>query len=474
MAATQTCQATLPTPDPGFRGFLIIPTAPTEAVIPFNCPNLPPIQRQQLGGSYNLVISREISTPFGPNTNQIIFTVKVQTRPELRTQFGFFTGHCNESTAFPQCFRGVLTPPEQENVGILSVNFFGPPYQCNIAAVDRITAIWQLPNLGVTYRIVIGEIVTGDLDRVESATVTVSNEATITGEANAVVGDPFEMEALIEEQDEDEPIQPGPLNAASSRNGPGSIARSTQRNKLQKKPQKIRSCMKPNRPAFCIRDCIKQITPTPTPLGPNQEQVPNITIRAETIHDQMDVGLVTMTVRDTISYECIFLPPNEDKDPCFECPERVVNRSEVIETVFQRFIDFNLVVEGEGCTLKEKINFLKAKLDIPVTAVELFLRVVLYGALKYVLSRLLYGFFDARFLLRKYNKRFLRNLSNSRFCQFLNAFASPELRGIGCLFHLNIKKGKRDKDQDFIFKDTGCEECKCKCDDNAINIHKHK
>ena len=443
---------------------LVIPITrnPAEGVVVvFDCPDLNevPIQRDQLKGSYNLLVSKDAE---GANAR---ITIRVQTRPELQVRIFLESSQCGEGG---NCCKTARWQRLNEDItGVVAVDLstggsnFGT---CNSDS-DQLGIDWFLPN-GIRYSLIIDTSQNGSyLNSIGAASIRVPREAIITGEANAITGDPFDMEEILEEDNNDE-IQPGPLMNSSA------VKNYRTKSKTPKKARKIRSCVKPNkRPAFSIKDCIKEIAPTPTVLNPDQEQVPNITIRAETIRDQMDVGFVTMIVRDTISYECIFFEPQKQKDPCKECPERIVNRSEVIETVFQRGINFNLVVEGEGCTLREKINFLKARFDIPVTATELFLRVVLYGALKYVLSRLLYGFFDARFLLRKYNKRFFQDLTNSRFCQFLNAFASPELRGIGCLFKWNLTKEDkkhRDPDQEFLYKDSKCKDCACKCGDNAV------
>lgn len=45
--------------------------------------------------------------------------------------------------------------------------------------------------------------------------------------------------------------------------------------------------------------------------------------------------------------------------------------------------------------------------------------------IKYLLSRLMYGTFDIKYVLNKYNKTFLKDLSNARFCNFVYLFTDP-------------------------------------------------
>ena len=440
-----TCNAVLPG-----GGQVITPPLPMHTIT-FPC-DLPPIQELQLGGSYDLRVGAQIGGLLIRGERAIQYIISVRTRPvALRAIFTVVS-------SVSECVRTAIV---NERVGMLDITVANPT-QCDIAVVGfsrNISVNWQLPSnsglrsgprmltqppLGVRYTLNIMETYNGTnvTATVTSATVIVNREAVISADIESIQENPVAIEDI-----EEEPIQ---TNLQLSRTP-------------NRKKTKITSC-KPTRKALRCNfgDMITQSEMT---IPMDSESIPNINIEASTIRDQTDIGLLILTVRDIISYECFYSPPSK-KDECRECPERIVNRSEVIETVFERFIDYNRVLEGDGCSLLDKVRDIIIRNDIQVDVTELFLRIVLYGALVYFLSRLMYGFFDVRFLLRRFSKRFFRDLRNSRFCLFLNAFKSPELRGIGCLFKYDLhhRENRNKDDQDFIFKEINCDD----------NVPKHK
>ena len=56
---------------------------------------------------------------------------------------------------------------------------------------------------------------------------------------------------------------------------------------------------------------------------------------------------------------------------------------------------------------------------------------------KYILARVLYGYFNINFLLWKYNKRFLKDLSRSRFCNSVQFFQQPQFADYQNYFKYN-------------------------------------
>ncbi|CAK7994891.1 Hypothetical protein POVR1_LOCUS409 [uncultured virus] len=410
-------------------------------IIRFPCSNIQPlIQRIQLGGSYDLRISRNQvgGSPF----SSITFTL-VLISDESRSAMV----RINQYQQRDSC---ILFRPGSDQASARSTIAFALASQECGTTNGQLVVVWTLEE-GVTYNVTIAETSTTDpYNTVTRATVRVSREARIVGEANTAPDDPFN-DFIEEDADQDNDL---PIFLGSSR-------------KIQNNLGNIIS-VEPRKSSFrCGLTCYKEIRSTKYQLSDTLESIPNITIAADTIRSQNDIGIVTMIVKDTVSYHDLHFPPCNEQDQ--NCREIIVNRIDVIETVFQRFINYNLVVKGEGCTLRDKINYLITKYNIQISSAELMIRVTLYGALKYILSRLMYGRFDARFLLGKYNKKFFQDLSRSRFCQFRNAFRSPELRGIGCLFKTQLLKEDRptiDRDQDFIFREKECKDIRC--DDNAI------
>jgi hypothetical protein len=179
--------------------------------------------------------------------------------------------------------------------------------------------------------------------------------------------------------------------------------------------------------------------------------IPQIDILAYTSINQLNLGEVRFIIKDTISYKCIYIP----SDKCLEtCIERNTRESNIVETIFYEYPDFNSVVKGKGCTLQEKLLSLIRKFHIPLTLEQFTGKIVLYGLLKYVLARIFNGDFDVKYLLQSYNKTFFRQLKkNRRFCQFIEPF---------------IELGLQDYDKYFKCEFT---ETSCKCSNNAIKPH---
>jgi len=149
--------------------------------------------------------------------------------------------------------------------------------------------------------------------------------------------------------------------------------------------------------------------------------IPYIIINGQTLIDFSDAGNMIFTIGDKFTYyeknplvknNCVTpYPSNDIKITKFDqsCPLMVS------------------VLKGKGCNLIIKASTLTTNKPFP----EFYLYLILYGMLKYILSKILYGEFDINYLLRKNNKRFLKDLGNSRFCSFLQLFNNPESQIFG-------------------------------------------
>jgi hypothetical protein len=74
--------------------------------------------------------------------------------------------------------------------------------------------------------------------------------------------------------------------------------------------------------------------------------------------------------------------------------------------------------------LLTKVDDLWKKLDLDIDLLSFYDQVIIYGMLRYILSKLLYGNFSINYLRREYYKRFLMDLEKSEFCNFLDFFTS--------------------------------------------------
>src|SRR5437868_6380646 len=84
-----------------------------------------------------------------------------------------------------------------------------------------------------------------------------------------------------------------------------------------------------------------------------------------------------------------------------------------------------LVVNGVGTTLVQKVTNLYNVNHITIPLATFLDNIILYGMAIYILARLMYGIFDINFLLGKYFEQFLKDLARSRFCAVLPFFTDP-------------------------------------------------
>jgi hypothetical protein len=167
----------------------------------------------------------------------------------------------------------------------------------------------------------------------------------------------------------------------------------------------------------------------------NEVEIPYINISGQTLIDFSDVGNMIFTIGDKFSYykeqplhntKCITPYP--------------IDVDKLKTTIFNKSCPLMVsVLRGEGLTLLEKANSIYPdKATFPI----FYTNLILYGMLKYILSRILYGKFDINFLLRKYNDKFLEDLGSSRFCSFLGLFIDPtsQIFGYNQYFRYNLKK----------------------------------
>jgi hypothetical protein len=167
----------------------------------------------------------------------------------------------------------------------------------------------------------------------------------------------------------------------------------------------------------------------------SEVEIPYINISGQTLIDFSDVGNMIFTIGDKFSYykeqplhntKCITPYP--------------INSEQLKLTIFNKSCSLMVsVLRGEGSTLLEKANSIYPD---KATFPTFYTNLILYGMLKFILSRILYGKFDINFLLRKYNEKFLKDLGSSRFCSFLEIFVDPtsQIFGYNQYFRYNLKK----------------------------------
>lgn len=154
--------------------------------------------------------------------------------------------------------------------------------------------------------------------------------------------------------------------------------------------------------------------------------VPILLISGQTLFDGTDLSDFKFTIQDEFTYY-------KEHPLCnSKCGIFCVKPCELKTTIFRKCCsDTSLccVLKGEGRNAYEKALYLYNN-DLSLKATTTFNKfyysnLILYAMSKYILSRILYGEFDIKFLLTKYNNAFFINLGQSRFCGALRIYNDP-------------------------------------------------
>jgi hypothetical protein len=165
-------------------------------------------------------------------------------------------------------------------------------------------------------------------------------------------------------------------------------------------------------------------------------EIPILNIFGQTLIDGSDVGNIIFTINDKFTYYCKQILKNTKCDTYF------TNLDNLKETVFEKSCPLMVTVfKGNECDLIRKVASIYDPLKNGPIFLDFYKNVLFYGMLKYILSRILYGNFNINYLLRKYNEKFLYDLQNSRFCNFILYFTDPtsSIFGFNKYFKYRIK-----------------------------------
>lgn len=150
----------------------------------------------------------------------------------------------------------------------------------------------------------------------------------------------------------------------------------------------------------------------------NLVEIPSINILGQTLVDFSDVGNMNFTIDDEFTY---YKEKPLKHSKCIA--PKMIDRNKLKLTIFEVNCPLLVsVLRGKGDTLYVKAASIYKKGDLP----QVYLKMILYGMLKFILSRILYGNFNVNYILNKYNHKFLKDLGSSRFCSFLEAFLNPQ------------------------------------------------
>jgi hypothetical protein len=83
------------------------------------------------------------------------------------------------------------------------------------------------------------------------------------------------------------------------------------------------------------------------------------------------------------------------------------------------------VLKGVGLTAYDKLSYIYKTKNISILGLDFLYNMVGYSMVRYFLSKLLYGKFNIKFLLDKYYKKFIEDLKNSEYKNFVPFFTDP-------------------------------------------------
>src|SRR5579862_5133601 len=148
------------------------------------------------------------------------------------------------------------------------------------------------------------------------------------------------------------------------------------------------------------------------------------------------MGNIIFTISDDVTYyEKTPIVQNNNK-----CTVSYIPQNNIVQTVFSKCAPLMVcVLQGTGENLYDKALSLYNTYNVTVVGSSFsvfYTNILIYGMLRYILSRLLYGDFNINYLLQKYYKQFLVDLGKSRFCNFLENFinCNSQIFGFGQYF----------------------------------------
>lgn len=155
----------------------------------------------------------------------------------------------------------------------------------------------------------------------------------------------------------------------------------------------------------------------------NNYTIPSIDIKFQSLIDGSDIGNTTFTISDNFQYYNHKTTPIIPNHIC-----QTLQTNNIKITIFNRNcpLIFN-ILKGKGNTAWEKVGYLFDNMDTNFDDIYNFFieGIVRYSMLKYVLARLMYGKFNIKYVLNKYNNKFLKDLKHTRFCNFVFEFTDP-------------------------------------------------
>jgi hypothetical protein len=148
--------------------------------------------------------------------------------------------------------------------------------------------------------------------------------------------------------------------------------------------------------------------------------VPTIIIDGQTTINGENLADFIFTIKDIYTYYCY------DKKHVKNLKTGNVSDFDLKTTkLYKYYICLQEVIKGKGETLREKLYFQYNGIYFQ----SFYENIIYYAIIKYILTYLLYGEFNLKYLLCENNKKFFKDLKHSRFREFIQVFEENNFEG---------------------------------------------
>lgn len=150
--------------------------------------------------------------------------------------------------------------------------------------------------------------------------------------------------------------------------------------------------------------------------------IPSININFQSLIDGSDIGNTIFKITDDIEY---YNHKTKQIFPSYNC--KIISTNNPKITIFTKSCPLIvLILQGIGNTAWEKTRYLFINMITNVNDIyNFFINLVKFSMTKYLLSRIMYGKFNIKFVLNQYNSKFIKDLKNTRFCKYVDLFINP-------------------------------------------------
>lgn len=159
---------------------------------------------------------------------------------------------------------------------------------------------------------------------------------------------------------------------------------------------------------------------------PSIIELPRITVAAQTNINGIDLGDAVYKIYDIYQYYDKHTSNIQANNPYILACENYCAEPDIKVTEFtQCCMNIVNILKGTGATASAKIANLRVTNNLSITYLQFWENIMIYVTARQILSKILFGEFDVKYTLQKYDTEFRFRLEKSRFKAFTELFYSP-------------------------------------------------